>query len=203
MKILNLYAGIGGNRKLWGNEHEITAVEWDRDIASIYKDLFPNDTVILADAHEYLLQHCLEYDFIWTSPPCPTHSRARMALPLVYPDMKLYEEVLLLQERYAKLKKDGKYVVENVISYYDPLIPPQKIQRHYFWSNINLSNIKFPPDNIKGSTIQELEAAYNYDLSKYPITAEQKYTALKNCVRPEVGKAILDDVVSNRQQRLI
>lgn len=29
MKILNLYAGIGGNRKLWtpnGDEHDITAV---------------------------------------------------------------------------------------------------------------------------------------------------------------------------------
>ena len=27
MKILNLYSGIGGNRKLWGDEHEVTAVE--------------------------------------------------------------------------------------------------------------------------------------------------------------------------------
>jgi DNA (cytosine-5)-methyltransferase 1 len=27
MRILNLYAGIGGNRKLWGDDHEITAVE--------------------------------------------------------------------------------------------------------------------------------------------------------------------------------
>lgn len=25
MKILNLYSGIGGNRKLWGNSHSITA----------------------------------------------------------------------------------------------------------------------------------------------------------------------------------
>lgn len=27
MKILNLYAGIGGNRKLWGDDHEVTVVE--------------------------------------------------------------------------------------------------------------------------------------------------------------------------------
>ena len=27
MKILNLYCGIGGNRRLWGNDHEVTAVE--------------------------------------------------------------------------------------------------------------------------------------------------------------------------------
>ena len=43
MKILNLYAGIGGNRKLWGNNHEIVAVENDINIAKIYKDFYPND----------------------------------------------------------------------------------------------------------------------------------------------------------------
>lgn len=36
MNILNLYAGIGGNRKLWGNNHNITAVEINPDIAEIY-----------------------------------------------------------------------------------------------------------------------------------------------------------------------
>ena len=46
MKILNLYAGIGGNRKLWGNEHDITAVEYDVEIAAVYQDLFPNDETI-------------------------------------------------------------------------------------------------------------------------------------------------------------
>lgn len=51
MKILNLYAGIGGNRKLWGNEHDITAVELRPEIAAIYHDLYPNDTVIVGDAH--------------------------------------------------------------------------------------------------------------------------------------------------------
>ena len=29
MKILNLYACLGGNRYKWGDEHDITAVEWD------------------------------------------------------------------------------------------------------------------------------------------------------------------------------
>jgi DNA (cytosine-5)-methyltransferase 1 len=37
MKILNLYAGIGGNRKLWGNTHSITAVEFDEEIAKLIK----------------------------------------------------------------------------------------------------------------------------------------------------------------------
>ena len=33
MKILNLYAGIGGNRLLWGNDHDITAIEYNLEIA--------------------------------------------------------------------------------------------------------------------------------------------------------------------------
>lgn len=40
MKILNLYAGIGGNRKLWGNEHDITAIEYDENIAKFIKRIF-------------------------------------------------------------------------------------------------------------------------------------------------------------------
>ena len=50
MKILNLYAGIGGNRKLWGGV-DVTAVEINPDIAAIYQDLFPDDTIIIDDAH--------------------------------------------------------------------------------------------------------------------------------------------------------
>ena len=91
MKILNLYAGIGGNRKLWGNDHEITAVEYDNKIAAIYKDFFPNDNVIVGDAHQYLIDHYSEFDFIWSSPPCPTHSGCNYFLvgagTVRYPDM--------------------------------------------------------------------------------------------------------------------
>lgn len=64
LKILNLYAGIGGNRKLWGDDHEVTAVENVQAIADIYAQLFPNDTVIVGDAHQYLLDHHKEFDFI-------------------------------------------------------------------------------------------------------------------------------------------
>ena len=62
MKILNLYAGIGGNRKLWGDDHEITAVEYDQATAEVYTTYFPNDTVIVADAHDYLLNNYKYFD---------------------------------------------------------------------------------------------------------------------------------------------
>lgn len=68
IKVLNLYAGIGGNRKLWKNV-EVTAVEINPEIAKIYKDFFPGDEVIIGDAHEYLLHNYDKFDFIWSSPP--------------------------------------------------------------------------------------------------------------------------------------
>jgi DNA (cytosine-5)-methyltransferase 1 len=93
MKILNLYSGIGGNRKLWGDTHDITAVEFNPEIAQIYKDFFPNDKMIIGDAHQYLLEHFHKYEFIWSSPPCPTHSRFNNINFLdgkyKYPDMTL------------------------------------------------------------------------------------------------------------------
>lgn len=135
MKILNLYAGIGGNRKLWGNKHEITAVEIDPNIARIYQDYFPNDNVIVGDAHEYLRKHFREFDFIWASPPCPTHSVLQMTRyydeKLKYPDMTLYQEIIWLQSFFK-----GKFVIENVKPYYKPLIQPTFVmERHCYWAS--------------------------------------------------------------------
>ena len=62
-KALNGYAGIGGNRRLWKNV-EVTAIENVQAIANVYQAKFPNDKVIVADAHKYLLEHYQEFDFI-------------------------------------------------------------------------------------------------------------------------------------------
>ena len=53
IKVLNLYAGIGGNRKLWPDNVEVTAVELDPVIAEVYKGFFPDDEVVVGDAHDY------------------------------------------------------------------------------------------------------------------------------------------------------
>lgn len=199
MKILNCYAGIGGNRKLWGDSHNITAVEYDPKIAAIYQDLFPNDKVIVGDAHEYLLNHYQEFNFIWCSPPCPTHSVMNYTLNaqgvIRYPDMNLYQEIILLQHFYK-----GKWCVENVKSYYDPLIQPQVSGRHYFWSNITIPVMKsrVSPSKIwgrtaKGTDRQNEFSKLGFDLSKYSFYKKEKL--LRNCVDPLIGKAILDKVV--------
>ena len=208
MKILNCYAGIGGNRKLWGNTHKITAIELDPKIAEIYKDFFPEDNVIVADAHQYLLEHFKEFDFIWSSPPCPTHSQlgklrccdginktsAQMSIPK-YPDMKLYEEIILLKHYFK-----GLYCVENVIAYYKPLIKPTEIQRHHFWSNFFIGQMKLSADNIDKGKIKEWEDRLGYDLSKYVNSDKRKM--LRNCVRPELGLHILNESILDYQKEL-
>lgn len=194
MKILNLYAWIWGNRKLW--EWDITAVEFNPDIAKVYQDLYPNDTVIVWDAHQYLIDHYKEFDFIWSSPPCQSHSSFRHNIcvrfrgtPPKYPDMRLYEEIVFLQH-YASCK----WVVENVKPYYTPLIPWKLIQRHLFWSNFDIPDFEVKKDNIRTAQIPDLEKHHGFDLSKYKLP--NKRQILRNCVYPEVGKHILQSIPS-------
>ena len=171
MRILNLYAGLGGNRSLWQG-HQVTAVEYNPDIAEIYHNRFPDDTVIVGDAHEYLLNHFGDYDFIWSSPPCQSHSSFRQNIGVrfrgvrpVYPEMSLYQEILFLQYNYH-----GKWVVENVKPYYKPLIEPTiELQRHYFWANFEIPQQDFTSDNIRGAQIPDLQALHGIDLSQYKI----------------------------------
>ncbi len=197
MKILNLYAGIGGNRKLWGSEHEITAVEYDPNIAKIYEDLYPQDNVICGDAHQYLIENFKDYDFIWSSPPCPTHSRMVYLLDqketyqLKYPDMSLYQEIIILQKLYK-----GDYVVENVISYYDPLIEPQKSGSHYFWSNFTIpeSNDRKKVRNDKGYTLAKKMEDKGIFIENFYEYKGDKRTLLNNAIEPEFGKLILESL---------
>lgn len=197
MKILNLYSGIGGNRKLWGDEHEITAVEYNEEIAMVYKDLFPNDEVIIADAHQFLLNNYMNYDFIWSSPPCPTHSRMRFTctkkeqktrgkLEVKYADMTLYQEIILLDKYF-----EGKYVVENVIPYYEPLIPAKKLGRHLFWANFNLGTFKSEHQKLRGNSMEILQQQRGFDLSKYKMK-QRKDTILLNCVDSDLALHILE-----------
>ena len=183
MKILNLYAGIGGNRHLWGDEHEITAVEYNEKIANKYRALYPNDKVVVADDHEYLLDHHKEFDFIWSSPPCQSHSTTNYFTQYirkrpVYPLMNLYQEIIFLQNFYK-----GKFCVENVVSYYKPLIKPVKIGRHYLWSNFNINKIEQPKDDV--GTM----------MPKYGNKACKKPLEERNAVNSELGLNILNSAL--------
>ena len=202
MKILNLYACLGGNRYKWDEvrpDIEVTAVELDPEAARLYQERFPNDTVIVADAHQYLLDHYKEFDFIWSSPPCPSHSRARFwgfgknGKKPIFPDMTLYEEIIFLQHHFT-----GKYVVENVIPYYEPLIKAQERHRHLYWSNFNFPNkisnrVKNFGDSKNGATesLSSWSNFHDYDFTKYK--GEQLILKMaRNLVDYEAGKTILE-----------
>lgn len=198
IKVLNLYACLGGNRYKWNEvaDIEVTAVEWDEELAKLYQERFPNDTVIVADAHQYLLDHYKEFDFIWSSPPCPSHSRMRKTntgegerkSKATYPNMILYEEIILLEHFFK-----GKYVVENVIPYYEPLIQAKKRGRHLYWTNFNL-----PSDlgdrkavDFINSTFTKLSEFHDYDFRKYKGKQRTDKIA-RNLVDYEAGKTIFE-----------
>ena len=205
MKILNLYACLGGNRYKWDEvtNIEVTAVELDPELAILYKERFPNDKVIIADAHQYLLDHYKEFDFIWSSPPCPTHSRIQLSQytkrKMKYPDMKLYQEIIFLDTFF-----NGKYCVENVIPYYEPLIQAKKKGRHLYWTNFNLPNDlngrKNPDLSRTKDLITALSKYHNYDFRKYKGEQAIKKIA-RNLVDYEAGKTILETaaVITRKQ----
>jgi DNA (cytosine-5)-methyltransferase 1 len=191
MKLLNLYAGLGGNRKLWSGV-KVTAVELNLEVAEIYKEYFPEDEVIVGDAHRYLIDHYNEFDFIWSSPPCPTHARPRMwaskggRYPVKYPDMALYQEIIFLKHFFK-----GKYTVENVIPYYEPLIKPDVIiDRHCLWTNFPVGQI----DLINGTqTWSVTSSTENYGFSvKDRKIKHRKDQLIRNLVNPELGLHVLE-----------
>jgi DNA (cytosine-5)-methyltransferase 1 len=209
MKILNLYCCLGGNRYKWGDQHEITAVELDPELARMYQERFPNDTVIVGDAHEYLLNNYKKFDFIWSSPPCPTHSRVRYSqkntdrfIPS-YPDMKLYQEIILLHNLF-----EGLFCVENVIPYYKPLIPAQRRGRHLYWANFKLPHVlstRKADGMIAANDAYEVKMLCDFheiDLSNYK-GKQRKDKIARNLVDYEAGATILNRAIEIHKSRNI
>jgi DNA (cytosine-5)-methyltransferase 1 len=203
-KILNLYACLGGNRYKWDEvakeaniEIEVTAIELYPEAARLYQERFSNDKVIVADAHQYLLDNFKKFDFIWSSPPCPSHSKVRITqktrdnFKFIYPDMKLYEEVIFLDNFF-----DGKYVVENVTPYYEPLIAAQKRGRHLYWTNFTLPN-DLKERKLDGilcemrNEVNTLSKFHDYDFRKYKGTQSVQKMA-RNLVDYEAGRTIFE-----------
>ncbi|MFB6294208.1 MAG: DNA cytosine methyltransferase [Candidatus Nanohaloarchaea archaeon] len=216
MKILNGYAGIGGNRKNWdGQEHDIVAVEINCDIADVYRDHFPEDTVVETDAHEYIRKHHEEFDFIWASPPCQTHSQMHLLSAKddapqnadrqpEYPDMRLYQEIIFLRNFF-----DGRWVVENVQPYYDPLIKPQRCGRHRIWANFPVPDMEVPRnfefssgDNADREALEEW-LGIKLEENIYVRDSHDPGQVLRNAVHPKIGEAILKAAMKGRKQETL
>ena len=214
MKILNLYACLGGNRYKWNevkNDIEVTAVELDEELAKLYQERFPNDKVIVDDAHQYLLKHYKKFDFIWSSPPCPTHSimnftfkgkrqKQNNGFKLKYPDMGLYQEIIFLNAFF-----EGKYCVENATPYYKPLIPPKQRGRHLYWTNFRLPNIltkrKNPDFTRIKNRVTVMSNFHDYDFTKYK--GKQPVAKISNnLVCYEAGKTIFETMLNIKENKV-
>ena len=165
-------------------------------VADTYKQLHPHDEVIVGDAHQYLLDHCDGFDFIWSSPPCQSHSRMQKATRhdiKKYPDMSLYQQIIFLQHFF-----EGKWVVENVRPYYDLLIPAVSVGRHVFWANFPVrARDTFSPENfINGTNTEAAEKlkdwlGLHYEGNIY-LEAHCPAQVLRNCVHPELGLQVYE-----------
>lgn len=195
MKILNLYCGLGGNRRGWPPGDYVTAVDIDPGVLGEYEKAFPQDQCVLDDAHEFLRLNFREYDAIWSSPPCQSHSRmsrvnyGRHAFT-AYPDFRLYEEVVFLQANC-----EAPWIVENVVPFYRMPIRGEIRGRHVFWSN------KYVPQfTVKGldptvCTRRELakELGFDYEGNIYQ-GSNDPLKVMRNCVHPEIGRIIYEEV---------
>ena len=209
MKVLNLYAGIGGNRKDWPEEWEVWNIEIDEGLVEDLRKNFPNDVTIRYDSMKYLLQHYEDFDFIWASPPCQTHSRMNRIKSSKYHrfnfvDPSLYQIIIFLKENFK-----GGFIVENVRPYYGEFFNPVIIGRHAFWSNYDINHLNYnsPEFNLFDLSLKELEDYFKIKLSKnrYIGNSHDPKQPYRNAVSPELGKLLALRYTKNRviQTKLI
>lgn len=203
MKILNLYSGLGGNSNLWNDsEHEIVNVELDERISKVLQERKPKQEHIIADAHQFLLENYQYFDFIWSSPPCQTHSKMNKFTrhnTIRFPSGLLFEEIVFLKHWFK-----GKYVVENVTPYYDPYPGFTKMGRHLFWSNVNLTEIEVPTPpnfiNLASTAAKKIMMDWldiHYEKNIYYGNNHCPVQILRNCVHPKMGLSIFNDVINS------
>jgi len=155
---------------------------------------------VVGDAKQYLLDHYKEFDFIWASPPCQTHTTIITSLYKrdtyipKYPDITLYEMIMFLRFHL----KDAKWCIENVVPYYGDVIKPDAIiDRHYYWCNFAISEILVAKDKI----ISEVKASDLDKIIEDTSKIKNKVQVVRNQVNYETGKHILDCAMGTVQHK--
>lgn len=197
-----------------GGGHKITAVESDEDIAAIYQAQFPGDEMVVGDALEFVEKHLTEFDFIWASPPCQTHSVLNIPthaqtnrLPHIPDDKSLYGLIRWLKKW---IDPNQLFIVENVKDYLGYLIQPNSmLARHPVWSNFPIPKKHFNRlKDMDHKSWKQLCEWHKIDQKLIPKTLsweknhDKRRTILRNCVDYKIGKYILDCAVKPKQRTL-
>ena len=107
----------------------------------------------------------------------------------VLPNLELYEFIIFLDKFFK-----GKWVVENVIPYYDPLIKPRgKLGRHLIWCNFQFKEVPMH-DGLTNNERATHEKGI-FDLRKFKLK-HRKDQLIRNCVQPELGEHLLKSAFS-------
>jgi len=192
LRILDLFCGLGGVAKgfqRWLDEHgveyEYTAVDINKEVLKVHKYLNPKSQVVLRDAYSFTNDELKEFDFIWASPPCQSHSRAQVMWKRRKPDMRLYDLIKQL------LRVNKPFVVENVIPYYEPPIKPNyRIDRHFLWTNIKqpLFIDKLSRTPLHEMSISQLAEFHGIPLKYLKLLKHtDKRQVLRNMVNPKLS----------------
>ncbi|MHA1887546.1 MAG: DNA cytosine methyltransferase [Promethearchaeota archaeon] len=159
MKILDLYAGLGGTAKgiqkalaEFAIDYEYFAVDNNHNICIAHKQNNPSSQIICDNALNWL-KYINKFDFIWASPPCQSHSKLQYIHKNRLIDWSLWHIIDVLR------RKNIPYVVENVLVYYnEPFEHTLMVGRHCFWSNIKLVPFEYKkcPKKLLKMTNKEL-----------------------------------------------
>jgi len=167
------------------------------------------------DAIDFVEKHFHEFDFIWASPPCQSHSRINRfnvarryngenKIKVKIPDFRLYALINFLSTYFR-----GKWVVENTYSDYQPLKEPQQIGRHFIWSSSKIEpfnkKIKCFHNVDNHCSMKELCEMYDYPFEyfkKLKIKGVNKKQIIRNCVKPELGLHIFNSAYKSKQKLL-
>ena len=115
--------------------------------------------------------------------------------------LNLDQEIIFLDTFFK-----GKYCIENVKPYYEPLIPAKQRDRHLYWTNFNipnvLSNRKAPNMNMNTKSKGLIEKFLDFhDIKDLVVNYKGKQSKGKiarNLVDYEAGKTIFETMLSLR-----
>lgn len=207
MRILDLYAGLGGTAKgiqsvleKKGVDYEYFAIEIDPNVCAAHKINNPRSTVICADVKDWL-DKITDFDFVWASPPCQTHSILNFSNKATGKKTNLVDWSLWHVIDHLQRTENVSYVVENVLIWYnEPFKHNFNLDRHYFWTNLSLLSFEYQK-RTKDWGYLSVKGWKEYHQVEHAITGNKRQQ-LRNCLHWSIAAGIFEQFLEPKQKQL-